>query len=106
MNYQGKTLDGPLVADEKGIAVDASERSGLKKTTRRIYVAHWADVTSVQISQPEPKQIGGSTINGHSVDLTVGTADRHMAFHLKFTDRARVTNQLGRYIAQVEARNS
>ncbi len=106
--HNGRTDSGPLVADDRGLAVDVStsERKGMKKitTTRRVYVVSWEDVTNVDITQPQTHNFGGSTINANTVELVVETTSRELAFTLKRTSPVTVRNQLGPYLSRVKRR--
>jgi len=81
-----------------------------KSTSERIfdhhYLARWADVTNIDITQPETKNFAGATINADRVDLVVDTASDHLMFDLKYTSTAKVNNQLGPYIAQIRNRRN
>ena len=107
---------GKLIADDSGIAIVSStvkrtKTKGFwsKSTHERIvdhyYLARWADVTNIDITQREAKQFAGSTINATSVDLIVDTASQHFLFDLK-SNTTRLNNQLGPYIAQVRNRQN
>jgi hypothetical protein len=109
---------GKLIADDTGIAIASSrikrtKTKGFwsKSTHEQIfeqphYLARWADVTNIDITQPETKNFAGSTINADNVDLVVDTASNHLMFDLKYTSTAKVNNQLGPYIAQVRNRRN
>ncbi len=110
---------GKLIADDTGIAIAGSSHvkrtktNGFwsKSTSERIwsdnhYLVHWADVTNIDIIQPETKNFAGSTINADRVDLVVDTPSEHLMFDLHYTNTAKVNNQLGPYIAQIRNRRN
>jgi hypothetical protein len=109
--------EGKLVADDTGIAIESSHVKRTKKkgfwsssTSERIteqhYLARWADVTNIDITQPPTSNFAGSTLNSNRVDLVVDTTSQHLMFDLHSTNPGRVNNELGPYIAQVRNRHS
>jgi hypothetical protein len=108
VTYQGKSYKGPLVADGGGLAVDIEighTRSGLKKipVMHRVYLQAWSHVTEHTIGPASPKQLGGSTVNSHSVLLTLTSASGAQAFILHFTDVPQVTSIVSPLIAKAKA---
>lgn len=71
INHDGRTDTGPLIADDNGLAVDISTRSGFKKMTRRYYLVRWPDITSATVEAAAPNMVGGSTVNAHKTVVTV-----------------------------------
>lgn len=105
----GKIESGPLVADEKGIAVDVStsERHGMKKitTTHRYYLLGWPAVTGYEISRPAANIVVGSTTNGSDTILTITTTSAQHSWLLHFTSETQLRSKLGRYFAAIDQRS-
>lgn len=110
ISHDGKTESGPLLAGPEGLSVgvkDHTEGSFFKRRT--IYmpgysIVRWDDATGYEIGKPQQRQLGGSTINANDIVLTVKTATNQHSFTLHHTDETRVRNQLGPYLAQIDAR--
>lgn len=110
-SHDGVTETGPLIADANGVyvgVVDHVERKGFKKLTHYkpgYVLARWEDATGYEIGAPEQHQFAGSTINANDVIFTLKTATNQHSFTLHHTDVTRVRNQLGPYLAQIDARS-
>jgi hypothetical protein len=112
VSHDGVTEKGPLLANDKGLAVGKSRTEKIsffkKRTTTEpgYYVVRWDDATSYEITKPAAHMLGGSTINSYDVTLIVKTAATQHAFTLHHTDEVTVRNQLGPFLAKIDARNS
>lgn len=112
-SHDGITESGPLIADDHGVyvgVVDRVERKGLfKKLTHYrpgYVVVRWEDATGYEIAAPEQHQFAGSTINAADVILTLKTATNQHSFTLHRTSVTTVRNELGPYLAMIDARSA
>jgi hypothetical protein len=105
--HAGTTDYGDLVADEIGLAVDVTKGEGFagrkNRMRRRYYLAFWAEVIAYELARAAPRGFSGSTINNHSVILTLTTKAKQLSIRLHHTDVARVRDQMGRYLSGVGA---
>ncbi len=112
VQVDGKTLTGPLMAGPAGMAVGEKTGrrwKGLKPIDtfeQRHWIVRWDDVTGYEITQPQPSQFAGSTINNYEVMLTLKTAANQHSFRLKYNDPERLCNQIGPLLAMVDARQA
>jgi hypothetical protein len=108
VNVNGQKVEGPLIADEKGIGVEATvtTKTGLTKRSVRVeryYVVRWADAKSYTIVPAAQNNFAGSTVNGGSVVVTITTTGTVWSVTLHMTSVPQVTNQLGQYLATIPA---
>jgi hypothetical protein len=101
---EGVSYEGPLIADDTGVGVQAVTRvtrSGRIQWVRvqRFYVVFWERVVFYLIMPASAPQSDGAQVDEGDVDLSLTDADRTWAVTLHETSVAVVTEQLSKWIS-------
>lgn len=89
---------GPLMADDRGVYVEAGRRLLHRARPGRYDLFSWASVTGYRIAPAAPHQVGGSTVNRQHCQLEVRTASGLHSWEIPMT-QTRAANALGAWLA-------